>query len=309
MSTATWRTSRGLRPRSAPRGSGLRARTSRCSRRRCAWQRRPPAPRCCARAARRPACAPPSPAIAGSTSCRDGPGRRALSRARQLGQVRLEGRRVDELAPALTSARPMAASELAPALRTGPPRWGESAFIDDGLELRRDVLGIRASAARRCPNARCRGAPRRPERAVDGPPGEDLPEDDAERVEVAPPVHLLAARLLGRHVAELALEHARLLGEEARAGDAEVGDLHRALEREEDVLRGDVAVHDLEALARLRLSSRARSGGPWPPRRRSTRRATGECARPAGGARAHEAAEVAPLDVLHREELALVPAS
>ena len=80
------------------------------------------------------------------------------------------------------------------------------------------------------------------------PPGEDLPEDDPERVEVAPPVDVLAARLLGRHVAELALEDALLLGEEARARDAEVGDLHRALEREEDVLRAHVAVDDVERL-------------------------------------------------------------
>ena len=89
--------------------------------------------------------------------------------------------------------------------------------------------------------------------AVQRATGEDLPEDDAERVEIASPVDALAARLLGRHVAELALEDARLLGEEARAGDAEVGDLHGALEGEEDVLRADVAVDDLERLPCLVL--------------------------------------------------------
>ena len=86
-----------------------------------------------------------------------------------------------------------------------------------------------------------------------GRPGEDLPEDDAEGVEIAAAVDDLAAGLLGRHVPELALEDPLLLGEEARARDPEVGDLHRPLEREQDVLRAHVAVHDVERLTRLVL--------------------------------------------------------
>ncbi len=141
---------------------------------------------------------------------------------------------------------------------------------------------------------------------MDRAPGEDLPEDDAERVEVASPIERLAARLLGRHVAELALEDALLLGEEARARDAEVGDLHRPLEREQDVLRADVAVDDLERLTGLvlllvRVVQALRGLGDDPGADPAA-----ECVVPLDFARRHEAAEIAPLDVLHREEQALV---
>ncbi len=61
--------------------------------------------------------------------------------------------------------------------------------------------------------------------------GEQLVEHDAEGEDVAAPVERQAAHLLGRHVAELALEDAglglaRLAG---RLGDAEVDELDLAL--------------------------------------------------------------------------------
>ena len=76
--------------------------------------------------------------------------------------------------------------------------------------------------------------------------GEQLVEDDAAAEHVAAAVDRQAADLLGRHVAELALEDARL-GLAALAsglGDAEVDDLDLALERHQDVLRGHVAVDE-----------------------------------------------------------------
>ena len=75
---------------------------------------------------------------------------------------------------------------------------------------------------------------------------EHLVEHDAERVDVRLAVDVVAERLLGRDVVRGA-EHAALGGQAAvvhRAGDAEVGDLGRALLVDEDVLRLDVAVDD-----------------------------------------------------------------
>ena len=67
-------------------------------------------------------------------------------------------------------------------------------------------------------------------------------------------VERLAARVLGAHVAGLALERlasALLSHEIVRARDAEVAELHLALERDEDVRRRHVAVHDAERRAVL----------------------------------------------------------
>jgi hypothetical protein len=79
-----------------------------------------------------------------------------------------------------------------------------------------------------------------------------LPEQHAHREDVGAAVDALAARLLGRHVRDLALEHAgaRLRGRVERLGDAEIDDLHLAVVGHEDVLRGDVAVHDAERACR-----------------------------------------------------------
>jgi hypothetical protein len=87
---------------------------------------------------------------------------------------------------------------------------------------------------------------------------EHLVEHGAEREEVTASVDGLALRVLRAHVSELALEltRARVLDagrlEHAhRLRDAEVGHLHLALEREEDVLRRDVEVNDVERLVLL----------------------------------------------------------
>ncbi len=83
-------------------------------------------------------------------------------------------------------------------------------------------------------------------------PFERLPEDDAGSEHVSPAVDVLrGARLLGRHVRELALE---LTGagrrELARCPrHAEIGEPRAAVDADEDVLRRDVAVHDAERLA------------------------------------------------------------
>jgi hypothetical protein len=75
---------------------------------------------------------------------------------------------------------------------------------------------------------------------------EHLEEDDAERVEIALGIDVLAQGLLGRDVVggaqHAAVRRQPLLGQ--RAGDAEVRDLGRALLVDEDVLGLDVAVDD-----------------------------------------------------------------
>ena len=86
-------------------------------------------------------------------------------------------------------------------------------------------------------------------RAVQRAGREQLVKNYAERVNVGAPRDAFAARLLGRHVRGLALEHARLLAEQVGRGDAEIGDFHRAVEAQQDVLRRHVAVHDVDRLA------------------------------------------------------------
>jgi hypothetical protein len=87
--------------------------------------------------------------------------------------------------------------------------------------------------------------------------GEHLEQHDAEGVDVGLAVDVVAQRLLGRHVVRGA-EHAPVGGQPLlveRAGDAEVGDLGRALLVDQDVLRLDVAVDDV---ARVREAERSR---------------------------------------------------
>ena len=140
---------------------------------------------------------------------------------------------------------------------------------------------------------------------MERPPREDFPENHAERVEVAPSIDGLPAGLLGGHVPELALEDALLFREEACARDAEVGDFHRAFEGEQDVLRADVAVDDLERLPCLvfllvRVVEALGRFGHDP--RAEPRRDVG----PLRARHAHQAAEIAAFDELHREEQAVV---
>jgi hypothetical protein len=79
-------------------------------------------------------------------------------------------------------------------------------------------------------------------------PGEHLVEHDAGRVDVAAGVGAAAFELLGGEVGDRADEHAAGLAGLPRADDgarqAEVGDLHHAVDADEHVLGLDVAVHD-----------------------------------------------------------------
>jgi hypothetical protein len=81
----------------------------------------------------------------------------------------------------------------------------------------------------------------------EAPRREHLPEHDRERVHVGPTIDLAPARLLRRHVAELALERARRGPVDGvDLGDAEVDELHVALVREEHVVGAHVAMHHAE---------------------------------------------------------------
>ena len=86
-------------------------------------------------------------------------------------------------------------------------------------------------------------------------PGQELVRDDTERVEVAARVGGLAADLLGREVLHGAGHSARLRRAPVGVGasEPEVGHLHHALGRHEDVLGLDVAVHDA---LRVRVAER-----------------------------------------------------
>ncbi len=86
------------------------------------------------------------------------------------------------------------------------------------------------------------------------PAGEQLERDAADRVEVRPRPDPLPHRLLGRHVERRPDRHPGL-GQHrgatdlvGRLGDAEVRDLHAALDRHHDVLGLEVAMHDATLL-------------------------------------------------------------
>ena len=125
--------------------------------------------------------------------------------------------------------------------------------------------------------------------------GEQLVEDDADRVEVGALADRVALRLLGREVLRGAhdrpgLRHVRRAG----AGDAEVGDLRAALVVDDDVVRLEVAVDD-PALVReaggaqdLHVRSIARSGS-------------------SGASRWTTSLSEPPSQVLHRDVVGAVP--
>ena len=78
--------------------------------------------------------------------------------------------------------------------------------------------------------------------------GEHLVERDPDGEDVGPLVQLLRHRLLGAHVDELPLDHPRFGLDRAHLalGDPEVDDLHVAGVADEDVLRVQIAVHQVE---------------------------------------------------------------
>jgi hypothetical protein len=221
----------------------------------------------------------------------------------ELGDDGLQRRRVDELL--LREEGTADGERQLPPVRVPVVTLRREHLEHDRLELDGDVRsegarGLHDSGADdlekvlvvRCPMERT--------------PGQRLPEDDPERVEVAATVDLLAACLLGGHVAELALDDPLLGGEHLRAGDAEVGDLHAPFERQEDVLRRDVSVDDLEwdpslVLPLVGVVEPLRRLGDDPGRRpRIDPLASGLRAR-------EEPTQIGPFHVLHRQELPLVP--
>ena len=89
-------------------------------------------------------------------------------------------------------------------------------------------------------------------------PGEQLPQHDAQRVDVGAGVGHLAARLLGRQVGRPAEHHARggvLLLQHA-AGQAEVGQLHVAHVGQQDVGRGHVPVDQPQVAVAVHVGQR-----------------------------------------------------
>jgi len=90
--------------------------------------------------------------------------------------------------------------------------------------------------------------------AKEAAPGQRFPEDDARRVDVDGARRAPQEQLLGRHVRELPLDPvvARDLATSARERDAEIEQARDALEIDEHVLRGHVAVDQAERLAVLR---------------------------------------------------------
>ncbi len=80
--------------------------------------------------------------------------------------------------------------------------------------------------------------------------GEQLPQDDAGRVDVGAPVDGALVELLRRHERHLALDLAGDRRRQARlgAGDAEVGQAGDAVDADEDVVRRDVAVDEAQGL-------------------------------------------------------------
>jgi hypothetical protein len=101
-------------------------------------------------------------------------------------------------------------------------------------------------------------------------PGEQLVQEDADRVEVGGLVDRGAARLLGREVLRGADDRARLRHlARARAARSEVGHLHATVAVDDHVVRLDVAVDDpgtvreaerLQDLARVVDRDRDRRG-------------------------------------------------
>ncbi|HSN30072.1 MAG TPA: hypothetical protein VLT45_27485 [Kofleriaceae bacterium] len=146
--------------------------------------------------------------------------------------------------------------------------------------------------------------------AEQAPPGDQLPHDDAEPEQVRARIDPLAARLLGRHVRQLALDRpdGRLRRGQRVLRDAEVHQLDATVVHPEDVLRRHVAVHDIQRPAvvvreSVRVDQRREHVGDDAHRVRHLE----ADARPPR--RAHHLRERATLEVLHdqvRQAVAIV---
>ena len=146
-------------------------------------------------------------------------------------------------------------------------------------------------------------------RLEEAPPGGQLEEDDPDGEDVASPVDGLAAGLLGRHVRDLALE-APALGVLARPrvalGDPEVDDLHVAAERDDDVLRRDVPMNDVQRRSvEVALLVRVREAGADAEHDRE-RVLHRELDGAAGLHPPDDGAQVLAVNVLHRDEVGAV---
>ena len=135
---------------------------------------------------------------------------------------------------------------------------------------------------------------------------ERLVQHHAEREQIRSPVQLLKSQVLGRHVPDVALEHAdaRLLDVVARLGDAEVGDAHQAVEADEQILGRDVAMHDAQRRA-LRRDQLMRG---VQPARRLRQHGDAECDRQQRLARLHARQHLGQrrsVDVVHQQEWAV----
>ena len=181
---------------------------------------------------------------------------------------------------------------------------GRERAHDDGVELGRDPRGLRRRRLRvRVAHERHR------RRGVEVlqlqvlVARQQLPHDDAQAVDVAARVGDLAARLLGREVGG-APEHdagRRVLLLEHAAREAEVGELHLAEVRQQDVGRRDVAVHELEVAVAVHVGERARGLA------RDVQRDVERDARARAHAAVPDLAQVLALDELHGDvELAVV---
>ncbi len=137
--------------------------------------------------------------------------------------------------------------------------------------------------------------------------GEHFVKHDAEREDVAAPVDGQAAHLLGRHVAELALENAGLgLGRFARClGNSEVDQLHFALVPDEHVLRGHIPVHEVEVAA-LGVALVVRVIQALAKLHDEVADLLHGHGLPALAKVIEDAAQVAPVDVFERDEKAVV---
>ena len=157
-----------------------------------------------------------------------------------IGRAQIGGHRRFERPHELVASREAARAILLEALQDG------------GLELRGEILADLARRRDRLLRDVVEGRERPPSLERVGSRREHV-EDDAEREDVDAAIGRRVLDLLGRKVADLAphLEAAgRVFGAVAHhLGDAEVDDLRDPFERDENVLRRNVAMHEPDELA------------------------------------------------------------